>query len=194
VEETETMKVLMPSKMGSHLNQKPPETQSLTNSRPKRVPIDQVNTSPKEEDQGLHTKEDLRRLAETVDEAIRTLAITPWMKAAGGARAMEEDKIVAGLAPLFMGLAPPFMLVVQMVWDGERGEAAAMSFLKERLPGDGVTLRVGLRMVQQLLTCTAALERVAGVPDATKRVSRRDLVEAVKDVAVVGRWMKTQQL
>lgn len=134
---------------------------------------------------------ELVMMGHQIDEAVATLAMSPWLRVASALRAQEEEKTIAGLAPLFAVIAPPFSLVAQRVWDGDRDHDALTAFLCEKLEKEQQLVAPAL--VQQLLACTTKLEEDVGMPDAQTPVPRRLLVKSIKKLGVVRQFMEQRK-
>ena len=134
----------------------------------------------------------LNKMAVHLDETIRLLAMSPWVRVASAARAQQEDKAVAGLAPAFANVMPPFMRAVERVWAGERDQAVLTALLCEHIPDEDHDIAAVL--VQQLLDCTEQLEKAVGKPDKDGPVLRRVLVNSVTKVARMTDYVKKHQV
>lgn len=148
------------------------------------APAPAENESEGEELSAQEAQEGLRKIVIELDEAIRTLAMSPWMMVASEARRVEEQKTLAELQVFVSGLLPKLMLAVAKVQEGERDAAKLTAFVGEGAEDEGFTAAA----VRQLLECHGALEGAAGAPDAEAPKTRHALVRAIKRIKCMQEW------
>lgn len=184
-QESATLKMMDPSDTAAA---RPPEAEVLA-SQLRGDEVDELAAAPPESESdvevsSLEVQESIQKIAVELDEAVRTLAMSPWMMVASEARRLEEQKTLAELQVFVSGLLPKLMLAVAKVQEGERDADKLTEFVSEDPDDEGFAAAA----VQQLLQCHGALERAAGAPDAEAPKTRHAMVRTIKRVKCVQEW------
>eukprot|EP00892_Ulva_mutabilis_P002767 jgi/Ulvmu1/12491/UM009_0144.1 len=140
-----------------------------------------------DEDESLDT---ILTVAAHLDEQLRLLAMSPWIRAYGELRAEEERNTANDIIMYMTGMLPGFGTVVPHVWEGEEVDVRKLAEELSQGHTDDMKNMVAA-CVQQLCDCFEALVQEHGAPDPNRIVERKLLVQTTSRIAVASAHART---
>lgn len=113
-----------------------------------------------------------------LDNTMRVLAMSPWMRAHGSLRSQVEDETVQALFTSLHTAGIRLERVAESLWAGDRDmeRLSAECYNMNEFLGE----EMAALFVQQLLACTTSLESEFGPPSHKKPVARSRLLQSIE--------------